>query len=83
MEFNALENRDVIGNFDGGLISLDGGGVLLREVEQRTHILKPLSQCSTDHCDPKRIEHSVESLVKQGVMGITLGCSTPQKQDRY
>ena len=36
MEFHALEQRDVIGKFDGGPISSDGGGVLLREVEHRT-----------------------------------------------
>ena len=73
MEFHALEQRDVIGKFDGGPISSDGGGVLLREVEHRTHILKRLSQCFTDYRDPDRIEHSVESLVKQRVIGIALG----------
>ena len=73
MEFHALEQRDVIGKFDGGPISSDGGGMLLREVEHRTHILKRLSQCFTDYHDPERIEHHVESLVKQRVMGLALG----------
>ena len=73
MEFHALEQRNVIGKFGGGPISSDGGGVLLREVEHRTHILKRLSECFVDHRDPDRIEHSVESLVKQRVMGIALG----------
>src|ERR1700747_1818436 len=42
-EFHALSNREVIAHFDGGDISSDAGGLLLREVEQRTGILKQLA----------------------------------------
>jgi hypothetical protein len=73
LEFHGLRRREVIGKFDGGEISSDGGGVLLREVEKRTHVLHRLSQCFVDHRDPDRIEHSLESLIKQRVMGIALG----------
>lgn len=73
MEFHGLGKRAVIGNFNGGQISSDGGGVLLREVERRCHILKRLSQCFTDHRNQRFVEHSVESLVKQRVYGLTLG----------
>ena len=41
-EFHALSNREVIAHFDGGDISSDAGGLLLREVEQLTH-----TQCSS------------------------------------
>ena len=60
-------------HFDGGEITSDAGGVLLREVEQRTRILGRLSECFTDHRDPDRIEHSVEALIKQRVLGLCLG----------
>ena len=73
LAFHALGRRTVVGRFDGGEISSDGGGLLLREVEQRTQILRRLSQCFIDHRHPARIEHSVESLVKQRVLGIALG----------
>lgn len=73
LEFHALERRDVIGKFDGGQISSDGGGVLLREIEMRTHILRRLSQCFVDHRHSGFIEHSLESLIKQRVMGLALG----------
>ena len=73
LAFHALGRRTVVGCFDGGEISSDGGGLLLREVEQRTQILRRLSQCFIDHRHPGRIEHSVESLVKQRVLGIALG----------
>ena len=73
LEFHGLGRREVIGKFDGGNISSDGGGVLLRETEQRTHILKRISHCFTDHRNPDLIEHSLEALVKQRVLGLALG----------
>lgn len=73
MEFHQLGRRAVIGRFDGGKISSDAGGVLLREVEKRTEILKRLAGCFRDYRNEDRIEHSVESLLKQRVLGIALG----------
>ena len=73
LAFHGLGRRIVVGQFDGGKISSDSGGLLLREVEQRTHILKRLAGCFTDHRDANQIEHSLESLIKQRVMGLALG----------
>ena len=72
-EFHDLGRRDVVGKFDGGNISSDGGGLFLREVEKRTHILKRLSECFRDYRDPELIEHTVESLIKQRVLALALG----------
>lgn len=72
-EFHDLGRRDVVGRFDGGNISSDGGGLFLREVEKRTHILKRLSECFRDYRDPELIEHTVESLIKQRVLALALG----------
>ncbi len=73
MEFHGLGRRVVVGQFDGGKISSDSGGLLLREVEQRRHILKRLAGCFIDHRDAELVEHSLESLIKQRVMGLALG----------
>ena len=73
LEFHGLGRRAVVGQFDGGKISSDSGGLLLREVEHRTHILKRLAGCFTDHRDADLIEHSLESLIKQRIMGLALG----------
>ncbi len=74
MEFQQLGRRRVIGRFDGGKISSDAGGLLLREVESRVHILKRLAvECFRDYRDPDRIEHTVGSLIRQRVYGIALG----------
>ena len=71
--FHDLDSREVVGRFDGGEITSDAGAVLLREVEKRTRVLGRMSECFADHRDPERIEHTVESLVKQRVMGLCLG----------
>lgn len=73
LEFQGLGRREVVGKFDGGKISSDGGGLLLREVERRTKIIKRFGKCFWDHRDERLIEHSVEELVGQRVYGIALG----------
>ena len=39
LEFQSLGRREVTGRFDGGRITSDGGGLLLREVDQRIGLL--------------------------------------------
>jgi len=73
LEFHGLEKRDVIGKFNGGKITSDAGGLLLREVEKRTYILRRLSQCFTDYRSQDLIEHTVESLLKQRIFALALG----------
>jgi len=73
LEFHALGRREVIGRFDGGRISSDGGGMLLREVDTRLGLLPRLAECFTDHRNPLSVEHDVQTLVSQRVYGLALG----------
>jgi hypothetical protein len=73
MVFQQLGRREVIGRFDGGMISSDGGGMLLREVERCFGILKRFAGCFRDYRDPQRTEHSLQTLISQRVYGIALG----------
>jgi len=83
MEFQQLERRAVVGRFDGGKISSDGGGLLLREVESRFHILKRLARdCFRDCRNRDRIEHTVESLIRQRIYGLALGYEDLNDHDR-
>ena len=82
LEFHGLGRRVVVGEFDGGKISSDSGGLLLREVEQRSHILKRLAGCFSDYRDAKQIEHSLEALIKQRVIGLALGYEDLNDHDR-
>ena len=63
LEFHPLEKREVRGEFDGGTITSDAGGLLLREVEKRTGIIAQFAACFRDRRKPERIEHRVEELV--------------------
>ena len=73
LEFRAPGRRSVTGRFDGGRISSDAGGVLLREVDKRTGVTARVSRCFVDHRNRASVEHSVHELVSQRVYGIALG----------
>jgi hypothetical protein len=62
-----------VADFDGGTITSDAGGLLLREVEQRFGIIRQFAGCFTDHRDPGKLEFTVEELLLQRVMGLALG----------
>jgi hypothetical protein len=71
--FHPLKRLEIRAQFDGGAISSDGGGLLLREVEKRIGILHQFAACFTDYRNPDLIEHTVEQLVVQRVYGLALG----------
>lgn len=72
-EFHQVGRREVVARFDGGRVTSDGGGVLLREVEERFEFVKRFAACFTDHRDPESIEHPLVDLLKQRLFGICLG----------
>ena len=73
LEFHALDRRRVVGKFDGGAITSDAGGLLLREVEQRIGIIQQFSECFEDLRNPNLIEHTLAELIRQRVYGLALG----------
>jgi len=72
-DFQALGSREVTARFDGGAITSDAGGVLLREVEAKTGIIRRLAACFTDHRDPELVEHTVYELLAQRIFALALG----------
>ena len=71
--FQAHGAREVTAAFDGGHVTSDGGGLLLREVEERFGIVRSFVGCFTDHRDPEQVEFSLCELLLQRVMGLALG----------
>jgi len=82
LTFQPLGRREVVGAFDGGTITSDAGGLLLREVERRTGIIRQFAACFLDHRDPELIEHRVEELVGQRVYALALGYEDLNDHDR-
>jgi hypothetical protein len=80
--FQELAGREVVVNFDGGKVTSDAGGLLLREVESRFGFVQQFARCFTDFRDPELTEHSLEELLKQRVYGLCLGYEDLNDHDR-
>jgi hypothetical protein len=72
-EFAGVGSRSVVAQFDGGRITSDGGGLLLREVDRRIGLLNRLAGCFRDARDTGRVQHSVRAMLAQRIYGLTLG----------
>jgi len=72
-EFQALGVRRVLAAFDGGKVTSDAGGLLLREIDGRFGVLDRFAGCFTDHRDPDLVEHPLLDLLRQRVFALCLG----------
>ena len=68
-----IGSREVVADFDGGRISSDAGALLLGGVDQVLKLTERVAACFQDGRDPELIEHSVQTLVMQRIVGIALG----------
>jgi hypothetical protein len=59
--------------FDGGHQTSDAGLLLLREVAERTGLLRRFAGCFTDHRRPDLVEHTLGELVSQRVLAQVQG----------
>ena len=80
--FEGLGRRRVAGRFDGGRLTTDGGLLLLREVDRRFRVTDRLAGCFRDHRSVARIEHHLETLVAQRVLGLAAGYEDLNDHDR-
>ncbi len=60
--FQDLGSREVVAAFDGGKVSSDAGGLLLREVEDKFRFLEQFARCFTDYRDADLVEHPLLDL---------------------
>src|ERR1700687_645667 len=71
--FQELGCRKVEVDFGGGYLSSDGGGLILRELERHSGLLRDVAGCFIDYRDQRYVEHSVRELVSQRIHGLALG----------
>ena len=72
-DFPPLKRRQIQAEFSGGDITSDGGVLLLRQIDQRLGLLAAIDKVIPDPRDPRYIEHSQLSLLRQRIYGICLG----------
>jgi hypothetical protein len=60
-------------SFDGGLITTDGGGLLLGSTDRAIGLVDRFVRCFKDYRAPDLIEHEVRTLVGQREFGLALG----------
>ncbi len=71
--FAPVEGRAVVADFDGGAITSDSGGLLLRSTDRAIGLVERLALCFQDRRRPELIEHAVTTMVGQRVFGLALG----------
>ena len=82
LDFEGLGRRAVVGQFDGGRLTTDGGLLLLREVDRRFRVTERLAGCFRDHRSVARVEHRLETLIAQRVLGLAAGYEDLNDHDR-
>ena len=69
----AVSRKKVTADFAGGLISSDGGLVLLREAERRLGLAEALAGCIRERRDPGRVVHTLAAMLRFRMFAIACG----------
>src|ERR1022692_5132102 len=68
-----VSGKTVVAKFDGGLLSSDGGILVLREVEQRLRVADRLAGCMVDPRAPELITHTLAEIIRFRLLMISAG----------
>ena len=72
-EFPPLDGRQVVASFDGGAITTDAGALLLGQTDRAIRLTERFAACFADTRTAELVEHQVETMVMQRVVGVALG----------
>ena len=72
-EFPPVEGRAVAASFDGGAITSDAGALLLGQTDRAIRLTERFAACFAGTRTAELVEHRVDTMVMQRVVGIALG----------
>src|SRR6202158_1843735 len=68
-----VSGKTIVAKFDGGLLSSDGGILVLREVEQRLRVADRMAACIKDPRALDQITHSLADIIRFRLLMIAAG----------
>jgi hypothetical protein len=72
-EFEGFGRRRMVAVFDGGAMTSDGGGLLLRHTDRALGLIGRVAACFQDDREQDQVVHTLPALVGQRIVGIALG----------
>ena len=71
--FSSLKSQKIVADFNGGRLTSDAGGLLLREADRQLGLIDRLADCIADPRNPLMTVHDQRTLLAQRIFGIALG----------
>jgi hypothetical protein len=71
--FAPVEGHRVEAAFDGGKATSDAGALLLGTTDRAIGLVRRFAACFSDDRVPAQVEHSIQAMVMQRIVGIALG----------
>jgi hypothetical protein len=71
--FESFFSNKVVADFTGDRITLDAGGLLLRELDQRYRLAEKAARCLHDLRDASKVKHDLLTPVRQRLSSIAQG----------
>jgi hypothetical protein len=68
-----VSGKTIVAKFDGGLLSSDGGILVLREIEQRLRVADRMAACIADPRAPDQITHTLADIIRFRLLMIAAG----------
>lgn len=69
----SIFSKEVVADFQGGRITSDAGGLLLRELDKRYGVIEKIADSLRDPRDSHKVKHGLVTLVRQRLFAIAQG----------